>query len=214
MNNKKHIELIEKKIQLAEEYANYLEEKNMELYKLDSLDNFIPNDYKIREKIEDLEYIKEVLERLTEKGIDVGEKYKITDNTYLSISVRHNIEMYAGVDDEMEGFLYNYYIGSHSGIHEWFEEVLAEAYDLYSGNSDYNFALGTMSLKEHFRNVENKPKDDYSKRPHSAETVADEIESIINFFKEKNNKIRKAIVKDIDFKFKLLKELIKKGEEE
>lgn len=206
--NSKEIEKINKKINLAKEYAEYLKEKNTENYKIDSLDVFIPDDYQINKKIKDLNYIKDVLEILTSKKIDINKKYKITDNTFLAIDIVNNISIGVCVDND--GWLYDNFIESHSGINEWFFHLVADAYDLYSGNSNYNYALGCFSFRNHMSYIENQPKDNYSERPHTAMQVANAIENIIKFFEDKDNPIRKAIVKEINFKFNMMKKIISK----
>lgn len=208
--NEKDIEKLEKKIELAKECAEYLDKKHRESYELD-YDAFIPDGYNMKKKIKNFEYLKEVLTILTEKGIDVEEKYKIMDDIYLSIDVDHDAYFYFYIEDY--GWIYNNYISSVSGINEWLFDTIANVYDLYSGNSSYNYAFGTMSLKGYRRNIENKPKDDYSDRPYTAKQVANAIEKLIEFFTDKENSTRNAIVKDLEYKFNTMKKLIKETEE-
>lgn len=207
--NEKEIEKLEKKIELAEDCAEYLDKMHRESYELD-YSAFIPDGYNMKKKIKDFEYLKEVLIRLAEKGIDVEKKYEIMDNIYLSINVDSNISFYTYVEDD--SWLYNNYIGSHSGINEWLFKTIADAYDLYSGNSSYNYAFGTMTLRGYLNHVENKAKDEYSNRPHTAKQVADAIEKLIEFFTDKKNQTRNAIVKDLEFKFNTMKELVETEE--
>lgn len=152
--------------------------------------------------------MKEVLEILTSKKININKKYKITDNTFLAIDIVNNFSMGVYVDDD--GWLYDNFIESHSGINEWFFQIVADAYDLYSGNSNYNYAFGCFSFRNHINYIENQPKDSYSERPHTAMQVANAIEDIIKFFEDKNNPIRKAIIKEIKFKFNMMKKIISK----
>lgn len=203
--NKKEIIKIDKKIKLANEYATVLNKLYNKNHHIDYLDTFIPNDYDINKKIKDLEYLKEVLTRLTEKGININKEYKIMENIYLSINVDSNISFYIYVNNDC--YLYNNFIKSHSGINEWIFNTIADLYDLYSGNSDYNYALGTVSLRGYKTYIENKPKDQFSDRPHTAEQVADVIEYLINILTDKNNKVTNAIIKDLKFKFKIMKKL-------
>jgi len=208
--NSKYIEKLEKKIELAKECAEYLDKMHKESYKLD-YDDFIPDSYKVKRKIKDFEYLKEVLTILTEKGIDVEEKYEITDNVYLQINVDYDMSIYYAMEND--GWLYNNYINSVSGINEWLFGTIAETYDLYTGNSSYSYAVGIRTLRGYMKFIENKPKDEYSNRPYTAQQVADAIEKLIEFFTDKENKTRNAIVKDLEFKFNNMKELIKEVEE-
>lgn len=203
--NSKEIEKLEKKIELAKECAEYLDKKHKESYALD-YSAFIPDGYNMKKKIKDFEYLKEVLTILTEKGIDVEKKYEIIDNVYLSLDVDSNLSFYTYIDDD--SWLYDNYIGSHSGINEWLFNTIADSYDLYSGNSSYNYAFGTMTLRGYLNYIENKPKNEYSDRPHTAEQIANAIEKLIEFFTDKENKARNAIAKDLEFKFNTMKELV------
>ena len=203
--NSKEIEKLEKKIELAKECAEYLDKKHKESYALD-YSAFIPDGYNMKKKIKDFEYLKEVLTILTEKGIDVEKKYEIIDNVYLSINVDGDISFYTYIEDD--SWLYDNYIGSHSGINEWLFNTIADSYDLYSGNSSYNYAFGTMTLRGYMKYIENKPKDEYSDRPHTAEQIADAVEKLIEFFTDEENQTRNAIVKDLEFKFNTMKQLV------
>lgn len=200
--NEKEITMLEKKIELAKEYAEYLDKKHKESYKIGLLYDFIPRAYDVKDKIEDYEYQKDVLTKLAEKGIDVNKEYYIMDNVYLSLNVSGNISFYTYLEDD--SWVYYNYISSHSGINEWLFNTVADAYDLYSGTS----SLGTTTLRGRLRYIENKPENEYSDRPYTAEQIADAIEKLIKFFTDENNVIRNAIVKELEFKFNLMKELI------
>jgi hypothetical protein len=66
-----------------------------------------------------------------------------------------NGEFYASLElaDEVSNFVYNNFISSHSGIREWVEIHFCHVYDFLSGNSQYNFALGTKSFKNHLEEL-------------------------------------------------------------
>ena len=204
--NEKEIEKLEKKIVLAKECAEYLDKMHQESYKLD-YSAFIPDGHNIKKKIKDFEYLKEVLTILTEKGIDVKEKYEIIEDIYLSIDVDNNMSFYFMIDNY--GWIYDNYICSVSGINEWLWSTIADAYNLYSGNGQYNYALGTVSLGNYKSRIENLQKNEYSDRPYTAEQTADAIEKLIEFFTDKENQTRNAIMKDLEFKLNTMKDLIK-----
>ena len=207
--NKEEINKIEKKINLLNEYANYLEEKHNEAYKIDCLyaDDLIPKNYEIEYKIKDYEYLKEVLEKLEEENIDITKKYFITENIYLSVFVwGKDLTFHFYIDDD--SWLYDNFISSHSGINEWIQELIEQEYDLFSGNSSYNYAFGTCTLKDYRRIIENKKEKYYDKKKYSVEQVVKNIIELIKYFTDENNKIRNIIIDEINHKFSKMKKLI------
>ncbi len=206
------INKINKKIQLLEEYKKYIEEKKEEAYKIDSLDyNYlIPANYDIDEKIEDLKYLKDILEKLKEEKIDISKEYIINDYIHLKIDLWNNhTTFYFGINNC--GWIYDNYICSYSGITEWINKLVEEEYDLFSGNSSYNYALGTCNLNRYKMIIENK-KDKYNKRNYSPDKVISSIKNLINFFTDDKNKIRNIIVDEINYKFNNMKKLLEEEE--
>ena len=201
--NEKEIEKLEKKIKLAKECAEYLDKKHEESYEID-YSAFIPNGYDLKKQVKDYEYLKEVLTILTEKGIDVEKKYKIMGDIYLSIAAREDMSFYFSIENY--SWIYGNYISSVSGINEWLYNIIADAYNLYSGNSDYSYVFNTVSLNQFRTCIENYKKDNRSDRPYAAVQVACTIENLIKFFTDENNVVRNAIVKELEFN--LMKELI------
>lgn len=207
--NKELIEKNNKAIEYLREYSNYLEQAHDKCYKLGyQYSNLIPNNYDVEKKIKDFEYIKEVLQKLDEENIDLDKKYFITDNIYLSIMLYNNtFTFYFCVEDD--SWLYNNYIGSHSGINEWIFNLIKEEYDLFSGNSSYNYAFGMTTLNDYLRIIENVSTEKYSnKRPYSVEQVIIAIKNLINYFTDENNKTRNIIIDEINHKLENMKKLI------
>lgn len=206
------ISKINKKIQLLEEYKKYIEEKKEEAYKIDSLDYYylIPANYDIDEKIEDLIYLKEILEELKKEEIDINKTYIINDYIYLKFDLYNNYTtFYFGIDNC--GWIYDNYICSYNGINEWINKLVEEEYDLFSGNSSYNYALGTCNLNRYKTIIENK-KDKYNKRSYSPDKVISTIKNLINFFTDDKNKIRNIIIDEINYKFNNMKKLLEEEE--
>lgn len=157
--------------------------------------------------IKDYEYLKEILIKLDEKGIDISKKYYITDNIYLSVfRCENSFTFHFYVDDD--GWLYENYISSHSGINEWIFNLIKEEYNLFSGNSSYNYAFGTCTLSDYLRTIENKKEKYYYDRKYSIEQVVKNIENLINYFTDENNKTRNMIIDEINHKLNNMKKLI------
>lgn len=184
--NKELIEKNNKAIEYLKEYSNYL--------------------------IKDFEYIKEVLQKLDEEKIDLDKKYFITDNIYLSIMLWNNTFTFRFYVED-DSWLYDNYIQNHSGINEWIFSLIKEEYDLFSGNSSYNHALGTTTLSDYLRIIENRKKDDYSNRPYTAEQIVKNIKNLIEYFTDENNKTRNIVVDEINHKLENMKKLIELGVE-
>ena len=208
--NKEYIEKVDKALKYANEYSDYLDKKHSECYNECGYDyqNIIPNNYDVKKKIKQLEYIKEVLLKLNEENIDLKEKYFITDNIYLQIFLWNNSITFMFYL-ENDNWLYQNYIDSHSGITEWLNDFINELYELYSGNSRYCYAFGTCSLKDYKRIIENENKDDYSsEKRYSVEQVVKNIKNLIEYFNNKENKVRNAIIEDIEERFEKLHKLL------
>ena len=203
------IEKVEKKISLLREYYDYLEVKHKEAYRLDHLycDSLIPSNRKVGYKIKDLEYIKEVLKKLVENDIDITKEYFITDNIYLQVYLwGDNFTFYFYVEND--GWIYDNYISSHSGINEWIDKLIKDEYDLFSCNSGYNHAFGCWTLDNYKMRIENKKENYYDDRKYSSDTVVGYIKELINFFTDENNKIRNVIVEEVNRELDNMKKLI------
>ena len=203
------IEKVDKKISLLREYYDYLEVKHKEAYEIDYLNynSLIPRSYETEYKIHDLEYIKDVLKKLVENDIDITKKYFITDNIYLKVFLwRDNFTFYFYVEND--GWIYDNYISSHSGINEWITKLIEDEYDLFSGNSSYNYAFGCCTLRDYKFRIENKKENDYSDRKYSSDKVVEAIKELIKFFANENNKTRNVIVEEVNRKLDNMKKLI------
>ena len=211
---KEEIKNIEKQIGYMKGLYENIETEQKDAYKILGYDykSIVPclDNYELKYRIKDYEYVKEILTKLDEKGIDINKKYFITDNIYLSI-FRCDNSLTFGFYVEDDSWIYNNYIGSHSGINEWIFNLIKEEYDLFSGNSSYNYAFGTCTLNDYLRIIENKKEKYYDDRKYSVEKVVKNIENLINYFTDENNKTRNMIIDEINHKLNNMKKLI--GEE-
>lgn len=208
------IKNIEKQIGYMKGLYENIEMEQKDAYKILGYDYkrivpYLDND-ELKYKIKDYEYVKEIIIKLDEKGIDINKKYFITDNIYLSI-FRYGNSFTFGFYVEDDSWLYDNYISSHSGINEWIFNLIKEEYDLFSGNSSYNHAFGTCTLNDYLRIIENKKEKYYTDRKYSVEQVAKNVENLINYFTDENNKTRNIIIEEINHKLNNMKKLI--GEE-
>ena len=211
---KEEIKNIEKQIGYMKGLYENIEMEQKDAYKILGYDYkrivpYLDND-ELKYRIKDDEYVKEILIKLDEKGIDINKKYFITDNIYLSIFRWANSFTF-GFYVEDDSWLYNNYIGSHSGINEWIFNLIKEEYDLFSGNSSYNYAFGTCTLNDYLRIIENKKEKYYDDRKYSVEQVVKNIENLINYFTDENKQTRNMIIEEINHKLNNMKKLI--GEE-
>ena len=213
--NKELLEKVDKALKYANEYSDYLNKKHMECYKECGYEyeNIIPRSYDAEDKVKELEYVKEILLKLNEENINLEDKYFITDNIYLSVFL-WNTKITFMFCLENDSWLYENYICSHSGINEWLNDFINELYELYSGNSRYCHALGTCSLKDYARIIENENESEYStKKKYSAEQVVKHIKNLIEYFTDEKNETRNAIIEDIEQRFNKLHTLLEnKGE--
>lgn len=208
---KEEIKNIEKQIGYMKGLYENIETEQKDAYKILGYDykKIVPylDNYELKYRIKDYEYVKEILTKLDEKGIDINKKYFITDNIYLSIFRWANSFTF-GFYVEDDGWLYNNYISSHSGINEWIFNLIKGEYDLFSGNSSYNYAFGTCTLNDYLRIIENKKEKYYDDRKYSTEQVVKNIENLINYFTNENNKTRNMIIDEINHKLNNMKKLI------
>ena len=79
---------------------------------------------------------------------------------------------------------------------------------MFSGNSSYNYAFGTCTLNDYLRIIENKKEKYYDDRKYSVEQVVNNIENLINYFIDENNKTRNMIIDEINHKLNNMKKLI------
>jgi len=90
--------------------------------------------------------------------------------------------------------------------------LICEEYDLFSGNSSYNYAFGTTTLNGYKYMIENK-REEYKDRRYKTEEVVKAIKSLIYYFTDENNKTRNVIIDEINHKIENMKKLIE-GQEE
>ena len=214
---KEEIKNIEKQIGYMKGLYENIETEQKDAYKILGYDykSIVPclDNHELKYRIKDYEYVKEILTKLDEKGIYINKKYFITDNICLSI-FRWADSFTFGFYVEDDSWIYNNYIGSHCGINEWIFNLIKEEYDLFSGNSYYNYAFGTCTLNDYLRIIENKKEKYYNDRKYSVEQVVKNIENLINYFTDENNKTRNMIIDEINHKLNNMKKLIGEENEE
>ncbi len=211
---KEIIENIDKKIKYVGEYRSYLENKLNEInneFGYYEGENILPkNVYEMEHKIKDFQYLKLVLEKLEKENIDVSKKYFFTNNIYLKLDVWNN-SMTFHISLEDDGWFYENYISSHSGLNEWIFDLVNDEYSLFSGNSSYSYAFGTYNLKDYKRIIENTKENFYSNRKYSADEVVNSIKNLIDFFTNEENKTRNIIIDMIDYRIAKMKEIIERS---
>lgn len=209
MNNEL-IKKTKKALEYLNDYKECLEEAQDKCDKLGcGYSHLIPdnNDY-IENQIEDFEYIKEVLQKLNEEKIDLNKQYFITDDIYLQIMLWNNtVTFYFFIEND--SWIYENYISSYMGINEWIFNLIKEEYDLFSGNSSYNYAFGKTTLNDYLEKIENVSTEKYSnERPYTPEQVVKAIKNLIEFFTDEKNKTRNIIIDEINHKLENMKKLI------
>lgn len=168
------------------------------------------------EQLTELYYIRDVLTELVKSNIILSKKYRITKDIYMQVIYDmycKNFVLYFNFYDSSnaENFIYNNFIESYSGINEWLENTIISEYDLFTGNSKYNYAFGTTSLKEWLGIITNR-KNEMGDREHSPKKVGLLIASVIDFFSDKNNECRRAMQESLEYKINILKRLAKEME--
>ena len=211
---KEEIKKIENQINYMKKIYDYIEKEKAEAYKILGYDysHILPffDSYKFENNIKDHEYLKDILIEVEKENIDITKKYFITDNIYLSVFLWGDmITFHFYVDDD--SWFYENYISSHSGINEWIQKLICEEYDLFSGNSSYNYAFGTMTLDGYKRIIENK-REEHKDRRYKVEEVVKAIKSLINYFTDENNKTRNIIIEEINHKISNMKKLIENND--
>lgn len=205
------IEKIEKQIDYIKKIYDYIISEKENAYKILGYDykSKMPifDYYKLEHMIKDYEYLKEVLVELKKENIDITKKYFITDNIYLQVFLWNDtFTFYFYIDND--SWFYENYIGSHSGINEWIDKLVCEEYDLFSGNSSYNHAFGTVTMNDYRNRIENKKEKYYSDRKYKVEEVVKAIKSLIDYFTDENNKTKETIIDEINHKIENMKKLI------
>jgi hypothetical protein len=199
--NEKQIELLKNEIDFLERKMNEADELRKSLYKnqFEELNNLFKSSYEIRNVKENLENKLELYQMLTEKGIDTNKKYYLVDDIYLSLS---DLRPYFYIEDGQ--WIYNDYINSWSGMNEWITELINQEYSLFSGNSPYCYAFGTMDIKDIFKCIEDKDRKNSEK--------LGLIENLVEFTKEdgKFKEIHDVVVRMIKFKLSMMKEYLEK----
>lgn len=206
------IKKIENKIKDVKEIYDYLERKHKDIYNTYGYGNEKYTDNNLRYYLEDLEYLKELYNKLNEENIDITKKYYIMHNIYLSFFI-WNEELTFYIYLENDSWLYENYIDSHSGLNEWIFNLINDEYSLFSGNSNYCHAFGTCDLKGYQRIIENKRKDSnyndcyYGQRKYSSDAVVKAIKNLIDYFTDENSKTRNIIIDEITHKLENMKKL-------
>ena len=171
-----------------------MKRKKEKLLRLKSLSSFLDGVYDMPVSKYDIE--KEITKlkdeiKLEEEliKVDVFGDYSISKYFYL------NVDFWNGkpsvtilLKSEYEYKVYNDYICSHSGINEWVDQHTTEIYDFITGNSGYNHAFGTVSLKDIFETIE-KEKD--------TNIIKIKVNEVVDFFNK--NETGVEISKQFDF---------------
>lgn len=199
--NEKQIELLENEIDFLERKMNEADELHDSLYRnqYEEIRNVFMSSYEIRGVKEKLEKKLELYQMLTEKEIDTNKKYYLVDDIYLSIS---DLRPYFYIEDGQ--WIYDDYINSWSGMNEWITELINQEYSLFSGNSPYCHAFGTMDIEDIFGCIENEEVKNSKKLAL--------IENLVEFTKEdgKFKEIHDVVVRMIKFKLSMMKEYLEK----
>lgn len=199
--NEKQIELLKNEIEFLEMKIKESEELSDSLYRngFEDLRNIFKSSYDLKKENEKLKKRLEIYEILTERGIDTNKRYYLFDDIYLSIS---DLRPYFYIEDGQ--WIYDSYINSWSGMNEWITDLIDQEYSLFSGNSPYCHAFGTISIKEMFDYIEDKETENYKK--------ALVIEHLIELTKEDGNfkNIHDIVVKAIKFKLDMMKDSVEK----
>ena len=195
--NEKEIELLKNEIEFLETKMKEADELDSSLYRngYEDIRNFFKSSYEINKLKIDLENKLELYEKLTEKGIDTNKQYYLFDDIYLSII---GLRPYFYIDDGQ--WIYDNYINSWSGINEWITDLIDREYSLFTGNSPYCHAFGTVTIKDIFRSIEDK-------EVHNSTKVR-LIENLIEFTKSDGElrELHNKVVESIKLKLNTMKE--------
>lgn len=204
----KTIEMLEKEIEYLKNKEEQVYEEETLLYKSkfdDLRDNgeLFPSKYKYETLRKNLERSLEFYIALEKEGIDIDKTYYLTDNIYLTFWHNRGC-LFGHFNIKDDGWLYDNFINSWSGINEWINDLIDEEYSLFSGNSRYCYAWGTMSMKDIFSVIEDKEhKIDIDRKVKL-------VKNLIEFTKEDGQfkDVRKSVVEMIEFRFNKMKESI------
>lgn len=206
----KTIEKLEKEIEYLKVKEKQVDEEETLLYKngLEDLrDNeLFPYDYKYKDLRKKLERSLEFYTALEKEGIDIDKTYLLTDNIYLSFWHNRGC-LFGHFNIESDGWIYDNFINSWSGINEWINDLINQEYELFSGNSAYCHAWDTMSMKDIFRVIEDKEhKIDIDRKVKL-------VKNLVEFTKEDGQfkEIRKNVIEMLEFRFNKMKESIEDG---
>lgn len=210
------IEKLEKQIEYIKKIYDFIISEKDNAYKILGYDYKqkmpIFDYYELEHRIKDYEYLKEVFIELKKENIDITKEYFITDNIYLSVFLwGDTITFHFYVDND--SWFYENYISSHSGINEWIDKLVCEEYDLFSGNSSYNYAFGTLTMNGYRNIIENKKEKFYSDRKYKVEDVVKAIKSLIEYFTDEQNETRNIIIEEITHKIENMKKLLKDSDD-
>ena len=204
----KTIETLQKKIEYLKNKEKQAEEEHTFLYENDLEElrnhyNLFPSGYEYKNLRTNLEKSLEFYITLEKEGIDIDKTYPFMDNIFLDFwDSNGHLNTYFTLNDD--SWFYDNFIDSHSGLSEWINDLINEEYELFSGNSSYCHAFGTMGLKDIFTYIEDKEyKNPIDKKVRL-------IKNLIEFTKEDGNykDIRKAVVEMLEFRFNKMKEVI------
>lgn len=203
----KTIETLQKEIEYLIAKEKQVDEESSFLYKnglKDLIDNkLFPSDYRYKTLRMNLERSLEFYVLLEKEGIDIDKQYFLTDDIYLSFW--HNMGcLHAHFNMKDGSWVYENYINSWSGINEWINALISEEYELFSGNSSYCHAFGTVSMEEIFSVIEDKEhKFDIDRKVKL-------VKNLVEFTKEDGQfkDIRKPVVEMLEFRFNKMKENI------
>ena len=201
----KTIEKLQKEIEYLKTKQKQVEEENQLLYKSgfeDLRDNqLFQDDYKYKYLRQELERSLEFYIALEKEGVDIDKQYFLTDDIYLSFWHNRGC-LFCNFNIKDDGWIYDNFINSWSGINEWINDLINEEYSLFSGNSSYCHAWGTMSMKEIFSVIKDKDhKIDIDRKVKL-------VKNLIEFTKEDGQfkDIRKSVVEMLEFRFNKMKE--------
>lgn len=136
---------------------------------------------------------------LEEANIETEKRYYLVPNVYFEVFYADRFNCYFYVDDD--NLIYDYYIDSHSGINEWVTKLICDEFDLFSGNSTFNYAFGTYSLKDAMKAVGDAEEDN--------KTRINNLKAIISFVTNENDPLHKVVADILEYRFNKMEEFSK-----
>jgi len=220
----KLIEKTKKVVEAGKKYAAIWEQQKTDIYEelgsmSDPIRNMIPSDWEVNRRFLDPAQRRlDIYNIVKNKGIDITQNFWLTDPEDEGVFLSFNADEFSitpFIYIENGGWIYNHYIGSWSGMNEWIKDEVVALYDLYSGNSGFNHAFGTVGLDQIFNRIEDKSmqyKDAIDiKGQEDAQTIANGIEILIKYWTDPNNEVMITIKSEIERKFKIMKGMIEDG---